>query len=321
MLIVLTILLQSCKKANLPTVTTSSISSYTETTAVSGGNVTDNGGSEVTARGVCWSTSPSPLTNTNKTNNGSGNGTFTSDIAGLTPNTTYYVKAYATNSEGTGYGNEVSFTTKSVIITALDIDGNTYSTVQIGTQIWMKENLRTTKYKNGSTIPLVSDNTTWSNLTTPAFCWFKNDAPTYGGTYGALYNWYAVSTGILCPDGWHVPSDAEWHQMVLSLDPNAVLLLAESQNAGGKMKEAGYAHWLNPNAGATNESNFTGLPGAYRDEAGGFYQTVGHYGFWWTSTESSSTNAWDRGLRYETSEIRRDQGIKKVGESIRCVKN
>jgi uncharacterized protein (TIGR02145 family) len=304
-------IMQSCTRKTLPVVTTGNISGLTESSAVSGGNVTNNGGSDVTARGVCWGTTQNPTISSGKTSDGSGNGTFTSNITGLTANTTYYVRAYATNSEGTGYGNEVSFTTKSN--TLQDIDGNNYNTVQIGTQIWMKENLKTTRYKDGSTIPLVSDNTSWSNLTSPGYCWFKNDASTYGGTYGALYNWYSVSTGKLCPDSWHVPTDAEWTMLVTFLGgPNL---------AGGKMKEQGTSHWISPNVGATNESNFTGLPGAYRDEGGGFYETVGHYGFWWSSTELSSTNAWDRGLRYETNEIRTGEGYKKVGMSIRCLKN
>jgi uncharacterized protein (TIGR02145 family) len=300
----------SCSKDS-PSVTTANVSDITPSGAVSGGTVTDNGGSDITARGVCWGTTQNPTISSGKTSNGSGNGPFTSNITGLTANTTYYVRAYATNSEGTGYGNEVSFTTKSN--TLQDIDGNNYNTVQIGTQIWMKENLKTTRYKDGSTIPLVSDNTSWSNLTSPGYCWFKNDASTYGGTYGALYNWYSVSTGKLCPDSWHVPTDAEWTMLVTFLGgPNL---------AGGKMKEQGTAHWISPNVGATNESSFTGLPGAYRDEGGGFYETVGHYGFWWSSTELSSTNAWDRGLRYETNEIRTGEGYKKVGMSIRCLKN
>jgi uncharacterized protein (TIGR02145 family) len=300
----------SCSKDS-PSVTTANVSDITPSGAISGGTVTDNGGSDITARGVCWGTTQNPTISSGKTSNGSGNGPFTSNITGLTANTTYYVRAYATNSEGTGYGNEVSFTTKSN--TLQDIDGNNYNTVQIGTQIWMKENLKTTRYKDGSTIPLVSDNTSWSNLTSPGYCWFKNDASTYGGTYGALYNWYSVSTGKLCPDSWHVPTDAEWTMLVTFLGgPNL---------AGGKMKEQGTAHWISPNVGATNESSFTGLPGAYRDEGGGFYETVGHYGFWWSSTELSSTNAWDRGLRYETNEIRTGEGYKKVGMSIRCLKN
>ena len=120
-----------------------------------------------------------------------------------------------------------------------DIDGNNYLTVTIGTQIWMAENLRTTKYNDGTAIPLVTDNTTWANLTTPAYCWYNNDAKTNGSTYGALYNWYSVNTKKLCPTGWHVPNDTEWTTLTTYLGGTAV--------AGGKLKETGTAHWYSPN--------------------------------------------------------------------------
>lgn len=301
-----------CCRKDIPAVTTASISEFTETTAISGGNVTDNGGADVTARGVCWNTSKNPTMSDSKTSDGTGNGVFTSNITGLNSNTTYYIRAYATNSEGTGYGNEIPLTTKSS--TVQDIDGNIYNTVQIGSQVWMKENLKTTRFNNGSSIPLVSDNTSWSNLISSGYCWFQNDAPAYGGTYGALYNWYAVSSGNLCPVGWHIPSDAEWTALTN--------YLGGMSTSGSKMKEAGSTHWISyPGIFATNESGFTGLPGAYRDRAGGFYSTVGHYGFWWSSTEVSSTNAWDRGLYYDKNDVSRGDGWKPNGISVRCIKN
>jgi len=234
----------------LPTVTTGTTTPTSSTTASSGGNVTSDGGATVTARGVCWSTSQNPTISNSRTTNGSGTGTFTSSITGLSPNTTYYLRAYATNNEGTGYGNEVSFTTSDEIIfnpsltygEVSDIDGNYYKTIQIGSQIWMAENLKTTRYNDGSNIPLVTDNTAWSNLTTPGYCWYNNDAATYKNVYGALYNWYAVNTGKLCPSGWHVPSEYEWTLLVN--------YLGGVYAAGGKLKETGTTHWYSPNAGA-----------------------------------------------------------------------
>jgi uncharacterized protein (TIGR02145 family) len=293
----------------LPKLSTVAINSISTVTARSGGNITNDGGSAITAKGVCWSETQNPtVSSDNKTNDGSGTGSYTSNLTGLKPGTKYYLRAYATNSGGTAYGDQVTF-----VSYIADNEGFIYPTIEIGSQIWMKTNLKSTNFKNGSNIPLVTVNATWGSLSSPAMCWYKNDAVTYNGTYGVLYNWYAVGTGNLCPDGWHVPSNSEWTTLIDFLGGPAV--------AGGKMKESGFNHWVTPNLGATNESGFTGLPGAYRYENGGFYETIGEYGFFWASTEISSTNAWDRGLRYETGEIRAGEGFKKVGMSVRCLKN
>ena len=156
--------------------------------------------------------------------------------------------------------------------TVTDIDGNVYHTVKIGAQTWMVENLRTTRYNDGTAIPLVTGNTAWGSLTTPGYCWYNNDQATYGSTYGALYNWYAVNRGKLCPTGWHVATDAEWTQLTDYLGGVWV--------AGGKMKEAGLSHWESPNEGATNSSGFTALPGGHRISAGSFYLLALHALFW-----------------------------------------
>jgi uncharacterized protein (TIGR02145 family) len=141
-----------------------------------------------------------------------------------------------------------------------DQDGNAYKTVNIGNQVWMAENLRTTKFNDNKTIPLVKDSTAWSNLITPGYCCYDNDAETYLSLYGALYNWYAVNTGKLCPEGWHVPSDEEWITLRT--------YLGGEELAGGKMKESGISHWQSPNAGATNQSGFTAIPGGVRGIVG-----------------------------------------------------
>ena len=147
-------------------------------------------------------------------------------IYGLNDVTTYYVRAYATNDAGTGYGMAMSLKTLDGIN---DIDGNAYNKVTIGRQTWLVENLRTTKYNDGTLIPLVQDNTAWSNLITPGYCWFDNDEVANKNPYGALYNWYAVNTGKLCPSGWHVPTDTEWTTLIDNLGGLDV--------AGGKLKE------------------------------------------------------------------------------------
>jgi uncharacterized protein (TIGR02145 family) len=503
---------QSCKKT-VPDVTTADVSGITTVNAVSGGNVTDNGGAWVTARGVCWATTQNPTIGSSKTSDGAGNGVFTSTMTPLTRNTLYYVKAYATNSEGTGYGSELSFTTGTIppaatvtaatsltnttatlngtvnangisttvtfefgisnlygheapgtpspitgtsptnisaglgnltpgityhfrikavsgdgttysndltfltlqepvaktaaatsltnttatlngtvnatnlsttvtfeygtsvsygsIVTATpnpvtggnltsvsagiaglksgqnyhyrvkavssggtciggditftasvkDYDDNVYNIVTIGTQVWMKENLKTTKYSDGGTIPLVTDNTAWSNLTSPGYCWYNNTS-TYKDIYGALYNWYTVNTGKLCPVGWHVPSDAEWTTLTT--------YLGGGSEAGGKLKETGTTHWSSPNTGATNESGFTALPGGGRGRDGifGNWATSGeanmlYYGWWWSTTQYAGyeTGAWPLGMSAGSKSVIRIWVWMKDGFSVRCLRN
>jgi uncharacterized protein (TIGR02145 family) len=170
-----------------------------------------------------------------------------------------------------------------------DGDNNNYPIVVIGTQTWMAENLKTTKYKKGTGIPLVADVTAWGALKTPAFCWYNNDEAAYKNTYGALYNWYTVKTDSLCPTGWHVSTDAEWTTLTDYLGGLTM--------AGSKLKETGPFHWGNPNSGVTNESGFTALPGGYRASGGGF-SVNGSYGFWWSSTEYDQHDGWFRYMVY-----------------------
>jgi uncharacterized protein (TIGR02145 family) len=299
--------------AVLPVLTTTTVTAIASTTATSGGNITSDGGASVTARGVCWSTSLNPTTALiTKTTNGTGTGSFTSSLTGLTANTTYYVRAYATNSVGTAYGTQVSFTTQQVSgSTVTDIDGNVYNTVTIGTQVWMKENLKTIKYNDGTAIPLVTGTAAWAALSTPGYCWYNNDAATYKATYGALYNWYTVNTGKLCPTGWHVHTDAEW---------TLTTYLGGESVAGGKLKETGTTHWLSPNTGATNESGFTALPGGYRDYNGTF-EYIGYGGYWWSSTESSTSSACARAMFNDVQYCLQKFIYKQVGFSVRCLKN
>ena len=252
-----------------------------------------------------------------KTTDGTGIGSFTSTITGLLAGTTYFVRAYATNSAGTAYGNELSFaTTAPPITTVTDYDGNVYDIITIGTQDWLKQNLKTTHYKNGAAITYPgTDNTAWQNNTTGAYAWYNNDEATYKNTYGALYNWYAVNTGNLCPTGWHVPTDAEWTTLTTYLGGESI--------AGGKLKAT--TLWNSPNTGATNSSGFTAFPGGFRDDNGpnsySYYTLNGMHGYWWSTTESSTTYAWCRALFYYTSYLDRSSSIKTNGYSVRCLKN
>jgi len=298
--------------ATIPTLTTAEITSITKTSATSGGNITASGGASVTEKGVCWSTSINPITTDNKTSDGTGIGPFTSSITGLTAGTLYYVRAYAVNSVGTAYGSTVSFTTQQEAETVSDIDGNVYHSVTIGTQVWMVENLKTTKFSDGTSIPLITDATEWHNLVTPGYCWNNNNEVTHKDTYGALYNWYAVNSGNLCPTGWHIPSEDHWSALIA--------YLGGSDLAGRKLKEAGSSHWLNPNEGATNESGFTALPGGFRMFDGTFAST-GASGYWWSSTMHSASFAWLKHMYYLSGDIYTEYSGKETGYSVRCLKD
>ncbi|MCX6301008.1 MAG: DUF1566 domain-containing protein [Bacteroidia bacterium] len=398
----------------LPTVTTTAISNITNTSASSGGEVTDDGGANITARGVCWSTTTIPtVAVTTKTTDGTGAGVFTSAIIALTASTTYYVRAYATNSEGTGYGNEISFatialnpplatTTAATLITnttttlngtvnangqntivsfeygltisygqfitatqspvsgtsnttvnsnitgltegttyhfrvkaesaggtvygndvtlttstsgviVSDYDGNIYNVVTIGTQHWMKENLRTTHYNNGNVIPEITSGSTWASLFSGALCYYNNDAVSFNDTYGPLYNWYTTTdVRKVCPAGWHVPTDAEWTTLTTYLGGESV--------ASSKLREIGTSHWQNPNTGATNETGFTALPGGYCDD-NGVFSHIGANGHWWSSNESNADIAWYRYMYYYGSDVVRYYDSKRYGFSIRCLQD
>ncbi len=306
-----------------PTVTTTSISAITSTTSISGGNISADGGSAVTSRGVIWSTIANPtISLTTKTNNGSGIGTFSSSLTGLLPNTTYYVRAYATNSARTGYGNEVTVTTSNSSTavnipcpgtpTVKDIDGNTYNTVLIGTQCWLRSNLKVSKYKNGDAIPTELNNGTWSSTTSGAYTIYNNDNAN-DAIYGKLYNWYAVADNRgLCPNGWHVPTDAEWTTVTNYLGGESV--------AGGKMKATGTTYWNNPITSATTESGFSALPGGCRINFGNFIN-IRDNAFFWSATENNSFSAFFRNLNSSTGNVFRDDLIKRFGFSVRCIKD
>jgi uncharacterized protein (TIGR02145 family) len=203
--------------------------------------------------------------------------------------------------------------------TVKDIDGNTYKTIQIGTQTWMAENLKTTKYRNGTPIPNITDNTQWKNNTTGAYCSYNNNT-TNDCPFGKLYNWYAVNNNNgLCPTGWHVPTDEEWTTLTTSLGGESV--------AGGKMKSTSTQYWLSPNTEATNSSGWSGLPFGNR-ETNGTFASIGDGGNWWSSSEtntpgctSCTSSARDRYLLYDDGVVYRGSTNKTHGAPLRCIKD
>jgi uncharacterized protein (TIGR02145 family) len=305
---------------NLATLTSTVASSITNTSAISGGNITNDGGTLITQRGICFSSSPSPTTANTTIISGSGIGSFTSNLTGLTSSTTYYIRAYATNSSGTAYGNEVSFTTTAggvgIVTTpgaGVAFDGYTYSSIVfVNGQELMAENLRTTSYANGDPIPNLTNDTQWGSLNIGSWAHYNNDSQ-YENPYGKLYNWYAVNDSRnICPSGWHVPSDAEWTVIIDNLGGESV--------AGGKMKSIGTQYWVSPNTDATNVSGFSGLPGGIRISSGDFV-SIGGNGLWWSSTTSNSGSAWYRYINYNFGIVYRNFSVVNSGFSIRCLKD
>jgi uncharacterized protein (TIGR02145 family) len=405
----------------LATLTTTPVTSVTLTNAESGGNISDSGGGDITARGVCWATTTAPTIDGSKTSDGTDSGVFTSSLTDLSSGTTYYVRAYATNSAGTSYGNEVTFETecnlpaapgsisgstntvpnamgvaysisevtgatnytwtvpegttlisgqgttgiivdfgptggdvsvrsenscgnsifttlniKIIVIsncgTITDVEGNVYNTVTIGTQCWMSENLKTTRYNNGDPILTETDDIVWSTLTTGAYCWYNNDAASYQTLYGALYNWYSVDDSRdLCPTGWHVPTNSEWTSLEDFLETNGynydgstfgnkfAITLATATGWNPSTVEGAVGN--NDYSETRNSTGFTALPGGVRDANQLFFGSIGNYGMWWTSTEYNSSEAWDRGIATGYSSLGRLNVLKTHGFSVRCLKN
>ncbi len=237
---------------------------------------------------------------------------------------TYTVSLMVTNNYGSDTETKTNYISvsesgSSDTSTIADIDGNNYKTIKIGTQWWMAENLKTTKYNDGTAIPLETDEILWRQLETPAYCWRDNDSATYKATYGAYYNWFVVSITInggknVCPSGWHVPTDTEWTTLIDYLGGESV--------AGGKLKETGYTHWNDPNTGATNESEFAALAGGYREGVSyGLWDPLGRYGNWWSTTEYSSVHAMQLQLFFNDSKALIGYDNKNHGFNIRCIED
>ncbi len=318
-----------------PAVTTVSVSSVTYTTAVCEGYVTSGGGSDITERGFCCGTSPDPTVADSKVAAGGGPGTFTCSLSGLASGTAYYVRAYATNGAGTAYGTQKTFTTPAFacgISTETDVDGNVYNTVQIGSQCWMKENLRTTKYSDGTAIALGS-----STSSSTAYRYAPNGDVSNVPAYGYLYNWAAVMNGAgsssanpsgvqgICPAGWHVPSDAEWTQLTDYVSSQSQyqcngssvsIAKALASPTGWSSSSTTCAVGNNPSG--NNATGFSALPAGYYN---GSYGSYGNYACFMSSTENNSNNVYYHYLSYGIADVVRFNYNKDYGRSVRCLRN
>lgn len=297
---------QSTNEQAVPTISTTEVTEITEASAMSGGTISNDGGSLVTARGVCWSTNQTPTVDDNVTVDGSGAGTFVSSIDNLQPNTNYFLRAYATSSAGTGYGSTMTFTTEagSVEGTFTDPrDGQVYQTIQIGNQEWLAENL--------VYAPSSGD------------YWAHNDNAANVNTYGYLYSWETAND--VCPSGWHLASDEEWKELEVELgmsEADSHQSGARGTNEGSKL--AGNAG-LWTNGGLENDpefgsSGFDALPGGYRQMSGS-YAPTGLFGNWWTATELNNDAAWLRNLDNTNTFVVRNIAGKFEGASVRCVRD
>ncbi len=320
------------QEAKLAMAITSEVSDVMISTALCGGTVIDMG-TYVTARGICWGTSREPTLEGLHSNDGIGAGTFSSPMTNLKGGTTYYVRAYATNGDGTAYGEEKSFTTLPCPGTINDVDGNTYNTVGIGAQCWMKENLKTTKYADGTSISQGSDAST-----TVGYWYYPNNNSSNKATYGLLYNWKAVMrssssssanpSGVqgICPTGWHVPSDAEWTQLTDYVSSQSQYQCNSNSSSIAKALASTTTAWNTStttcavgNTPSTNNSTgFGALPASCYY---GSYDGFGDIVYFWSATEHYSDFAYDRYLYYNYARVDREEHTKDDGFSVRCLRD
>jgi len=301
----LLIIVASCKKEKIdeiPELGTTEIKYVSDVSATIVGKITDKGEKHISERGACWHTSPGATIDNNKVKAVDYQDNFTCIIKDLSPQTKYYVRAYATNSDGTAYGTEVIVTTTSSLD---DIDGNSYKTVVIGTQTWMAANLMTTKYNDGTSIPNVTDNNAWTNLTTPAYSWWENNVSQ--SDRGAYYNYYAVHTGNLCPTGWRVSTENDWD----------VLLAFLGDEPGDKLKATPTATY-----NKANETGFTAYMRGYRAGGSGTFARAGEWGWFWIDDGRplSPAIAARKELKSDSRGVNTGHSSMETGANVRCVK-
>jgi uncharacterized protein (TIGR02145 family) len=305
--------------AGIPIVHTDPVVSKTATTALVSGSISDDGGAEIGAKGICWNTEPDPTLENHVLNAGGGPDPFELTIEELTPNTTYYVRAFAVNSAGTGYGELQEFTTNPEPLVD-ERDGTIYQTVRIGEQVWMAQNLNVGEIIDGSV-------TATDNEIIEKYCY--NNDPDACEVYGGMYSWpemmqynYVESNKGICPEGWHIPSDDEWKILEIALGMGEEVVSAtdwRGTDEGGRLKVTGFIFWFEPNTGATNESGFSALGAGELSPADEFMGLGGQTLFWTSSWIEPFP--WMRALTYDHADVLRYQAAAESGLSVRCVKD
>ncbi len=262
---------------------------------------------------------------------GSCGGTYVGQGQNLSVSPTSTTKYYGRweNSCGNSSCKNITVTVSTFTCgtSTITYNGVTYNTVQIGSQCWLKENLKTTHYNDGTSIPNVTDNAIWETTTSGAYCCYDNN-PSNCNTYGALYNWYAVNTGKLCPSGWHVPSDAEWTTLTNYLSANSTYWCGSNSSYIAKSL-ASTTSWnsstttcaVGNNLSANNSTGFSALPGGTRSYSDGSFYNLGTFGYWWSSTKNVGSDAWSRRLNYGDADVYRNGYDKRVGFSVRCLRD
>lgn len=289
--------------------------------ALGEGRIHRDGGSSVTERGLVWSLNPNPTLADNRNIHGKGTGRFRSLMEDLLPDQIYFARAYAINATGTAYGEELQFRTRQGTVT--DIDGNVYYTQTIGEDIWMAENLRVTRYKNGDPIQTGLNGEDWEFTLDGAYSIFPHShiylldsEAEVAEAYGLLYNWFAVNDprGV-CPEGWRVSNNDDWERLIQ---------LVGDQNDDGKLKSRRvdpdpHPRWESPNV-ATDLSGWSGLPGGRR-LWDGRYVGFGSHGHWHSATERDSYHSFSKILFHASEVVFRNYNSKLQGSSIRCVRD
>jgi uncharacterized protein (TIGR02145 family) len=297
----------------LPRVKSTPISFVSVLNAFSGGKIESDGGAPIEQSGICWSPFTNPTILDSKTIQTNSKGNFTSELVNLSPDTKYYVRAYAKNSKGTSYGDAVEFRTNAFPLSGenlTDIDGNIYKTFRFNSAIWMAENLKVDKLNDGTLLKDIKSMTEWKNSSSPSCtCYDFDGSKCYD--FGKIYNFQAVNSNKLCPSGWHVPNDNEWSELIE--------YLGGSQYAGKELKSSDQTLWDFSNSTGTNNSLFEGLPGGYFENNIGF-SGVNTFGFWWSSSTASNMT-WINSLNYNSVKVVTQLKENKNGFSVRCKKN
>lgn len=313
---------QTIAALTIPILTTSPIANITQQNASSGGNITSDGGAAIIERGICWNIVGNPTVSDSKATIVGSVGTFSANTTQLKAQTTYHLRAYAINSVGVAYGNEVIFNTLDLSIpgpNVTDVDGNIYHSVILGGVTWMVENLRTTKFQNLTTLTNITVNSDWQNNhpETGSYCYYNNQS-TNASSYGVLYDFFAATNPQnIAPDGWKVPSKQDWDNLINYINFNCV-----ERGEALKINTGSYT-FQTPN-NATNLSGFSAMPGGYRSGQNGSFSNQGTDGYWWTSTEVNTVYGKCKRLTWNSTEVTETVAGaspgKKTGLAIRCIK-